>query len=129
MDLDTKTANITKAMINKNVHRLIVISAGGIWDELPEPFNTWDKAMVGSYRPVNRRTAEVVEASNLDYTVLRPVWLNDNANEKYTITYKGEKYKGKSTSRASIASLITQIVNDPSLFSRKDIGISQTGNE
>ncbi len=129
MDLDTKTANITKAMKDNNVHRIIVFSAGGIWNELPEPFNTWDKAIVGSYRPINRKTAEIVEASNLDYTVLRPVWLNNKKIEKYTITYKGDVYKGRSTSRASIANLIQEIVKEPSLYSRKDIGISQTGDE
>ena len=128
-DLDKKTENITKAMTNRKIDRLIVISAGGIWDELPEPFNTWDKVMVGADRIVNRKTAEVVESSNLNYTILRPVWLNDKDIENYTLTYKGEKYKGKSTSRASIANLITKIVSDPTLFSRRDIGISQVEKE
>lgn len=129
MDLDSKTANIVKAMREVKSHRLIVISAGGIWDELPEPFNTWDKAMVGSYRPVNLRTAQVVEGSDLDYTVLRPVWLTDEPTEEFTLTYKGEKYQGRHTSRASIARFITNIVQDPTLYSRQDVGISQTGSE
>ncbi len=46
-DLDKKTENITEAMTKTKVDRLIVISAGGIWDELPEPFNTWDKVYGG----------------------------------------------------------------------------------
>ena len=129
MDLDTKTANIVKAMDEVNSHRLIVISAGGIWNELPEPFNTWDKAMVGSYRPVNLKTAQVVENSDLDYTVLRPVWLNDKPVEKFTLTFKGEKYKGRQTSRASVARFIADIVKDPTRYSRKDVGISQTSSD
>ncbi|MFH8136291.1 NAD(P)H-binding protein [Pantoea osteomyelitidis] len=129
LDLDTKTANIVKAMDEVKSHRLIVISAGGIWNELPEPFNTWDKAMVGSYRPVNLRTAQVVEDSDLDYTVLRPVWLNDKPAEKFTLTFKGEKYKGRQTSRASVARFIADIVKDPARYSRQDVGISQTGSD
>lgn len=129
LDLDSKTTNIVEAMKEVGSHRIIVISAGGIWDELPEPFNTFDKAMVGSYRPVNLRTAQVVENSSLDYTVLRPVWLNDEPVEKFTLTYKGEKFKGRHTSRASVARLITDIVQDPTRYSRQDVGISQTGSE
>ncbi len=43
MDLDIKTENIVKVMRELGVKRLIAISAGGIYDELPEPFNSWDK--------------------------------------------------------------------------------------
>ena len=58
--------------------------------------------MVGLYRPVNLRTAQVVGNSDPDYTVLRPVWLNDKSGEKFTLTFKGKKYKGRQTSRASV---------------------------
>ena len=30
-------------MDNKNVKRLIFVAAPGIYDELPEPFNQWNK--------------------------------------------------------------------------------------
>ena len=80
MDLDIKTENIVKVMRELRVKRLIAISAGGIYDELSEPFNSWDKQVVGYTRPTNLRTAEVIEHSPLEYTILRPVWLTDKSS-------------------------------------------------
>ncbi|QOY21866.1 SDR family oxidoreductase [Xanthomonas citri] len=129
LDLDTKTANIIAAMKEADVRRLIVISAGGIYDELPTKFNTWDKSMVGEYRPINFRTAELVEQSGLVYTVLRPVWLTDSFSEEYELTEKGETYKGTETSRASVARFIANVVREPSLYSNANLGISQPNTE
>ncbi len=101
-DLDVKTENIVKAMKDVGVRRIIAISARGIYEELPEPFNGWDKGMVGSHRPINLRAAEALEKSSLAYTVLRPVWLTDSPTETFQLTPKGETYQGTETSRASI---------------------------
>ncbi len=125
LDLDIKTAHIVKAMTEAGVHRIIVISAGGIYDELPEPFNNWDRSMVGRYRPVNLKTAEVVEQSGLHYTVLRPVWLTDKPTEIFQLTQKNEPYKGTETSRASIGRIVADIVRTPGRYTNQNLGISQ----
>lgn len=95
MDLDVKTENIVKVMQELGVKRLIAISAGGIYGELPEPFNSWDKQMVGYTRPTNLRTAEVIEHSPLEYTILRPVWLTDKSSEEFQLTKKGEVLRNR----------------------------------
>ena len=128
-DLDVKTANIVSAMKDVGVRRIIAISAGGIYDELPEPFNSWDKGMVGQYRPVNLRTAEVLEQSSLIYTVLRPVWLTDKPTEVFQLTKKGETYKGTETSRASIARFVADVVKNPDLYADENLGISQPNTD
>lgn len=125
MDLDAKTENIVKAMKAVGARHIIVISAGGIYDELPEPFNAWDKRMVGQYRPVNLKAAEVVERSGLAYTVLRPVWLTDKPTEVFQLTQKGETYQGTETSRASIGRLVADIVRDAGRYANRNLGISQ----
>lgn len=125
MDLDAKTANIVKAMKEVGARHVIVISAGGIYDELPEPFNAWDKRMVGQYRPINLKTAEVAEQSGLTYTVLRPVWLTDKPTEEFQLTRKGETYKGTETSRASIGRFVADIVKNPERYANQNLGISQ----
>ena len=125
MDLDKKVENIVEIMQEVASKRLIVMSAGGIYDELPEPFNDWDKQMVGYTRPVNLRTADVVEASSLDYTVLRPVWLTNKSVEDFELTQKGEIFKGTETSRASIGRLIANIVANPQQHVKENLGISQ----
>lgn len=125
MDLAEKTENIVRAMQASGVPRLIVISAGGIYDELPEPFNSWDKSVVGHTRPVNLRTAEIAEQSGLQYTVLRPVWLNNREVEDFVLTKKGETYLGKETSRASLGRIIADMVANPARHANENLGISQ----
>jgi len=129
MDLDVKTENIVKVMRELGVKRLIAISAGGIYDELPEPFNSWDKQVVGYTRPTNLRTAEVIEHSPLEYTILRPVWLTDKSSEEFQLTKKGEVFKGTETSRASLGRFIANIVENPQLHIRENLGISQPNTE
>ncbi|QEK35973.1 NAD(P)H-binding protein [Acinetobacter johnsonii] len=129
MDLDVKTENIVKVMRELRVKRLIAISAGGIYDELPEPFNSWDKQVVGYTQPTNLRTAEVIEHSPLEYTILRPVWLTDKSSEEFQLTKKGEVFKGTETSRASLGRFIANIVENPQLHIRENLGISQPNTE
>lgn len=125
MDLDAKTANIVRAMKDVGARHIVVIGAGGIYDELPEAFNAWDKRMVGQYRPINLKSAEVVEQSGLTYTVLRPVWLTDKPTEEFQLTRKGETFKGTETSRASIGRFVADLVKDPQRYTNQNLGISQ----
>jgi len=125
MDLGDLTEGVVRVMEALGVRRIIAISAGGIYDELPEPFNTWDKDMVGYTRPTNRKTAEVIEKSSLDYTVLRPVWLTNKPTEAVELTRKGETFKGTETSRASLGRFIANLVEHPDRHVDEDLGISQ----
>lgn len=129
MDLGDLTETIVETMESLNVRRVIAISAGGIYDELPEPFNAWDKQMVGNTRPTNRKAAEVIERSSLDYTVLRPVWLTNKPTENFELTRKGEIYQGTETSRASLGRFVANLVENPALHIHENIGISQPGTD
>lgn len=129
MDLGDKIERVVEVMEELGVRRLITISAGGIYDELPEPFNSWDNAMTGYTRPTNLKTAEVMEKSSLNYTVLRPVWLTDKPTETIELTRKGEIYKGTETSRASLARFIADLVRNPDLHVNENLGISQPNTD
>lgn len=129
MDLDAKTTNIVQAMKEVGARHLVVISAGGIYDELPPAFNAWDKRMVGQYRPINLKAAEIAEQSGLTYTVLRPVWLTNEPTETFQLTHKGETYKGTETSRASIGRFVADLVKHPQQYANQNLGISQPDTE
>jgi uncharacterized protein YbjT (DUF2867 family) len=129
MDLDTNTANVVSAAEQAGANRIITINAGGIYNELPEPFNTWDFVRAGHTRPINLRAADVVEESSLQYTILRPVWLTDKDMTEVELTRKSEAFKGTETSRASLASFIAGIVADPSSYVRENLGITQPGTD
>lgn len=129
MDLDVTTQLVVDAAQKTGARRIVTISAGGIYDELPEPFNAWDVQMVGQTRPVNRRAADIVERSSLDYTILRPVWLTDKNITEVNLTRKGETYRGTETSRASLGAFIAGIVADPSAYVGENLGLTQPGTD
>ena len=108
--------NIVKAMQETGVKRIIAISSIGIYET---PLRT----VLQPYR----KLADVIEASGLDYTILRSDWFT-NANEvDYEITRKGEPEKGLAISQKSIAAFIATIVDDPSLWKNENLGISKPG--
>jgi nucleoside-diphosphate-sugar epimerase len=126
MDLGDKTAGVVKVMEECGVRRIIAISAGGIYGELPEPFNSWDLGMIGqNTRCAMLETAQIIEDSSLDYTVLRPVWLTNKPSTDFELTKKGETFKGTETSRASIGQFVADAVKNPQLYINESLGISQ----
>ncbi len=86
--LDKQAETIVKAMDNKNVKRLIFVAAPGIYDELPEPFNQWNKEQFGEKLNRYRKASDIIENSDLDYTIIRPGWLTDKNENVYEITAK-----------------------------------------
>jgi len=113
-DLEPMAKNIVKAMKETGVKRIIAISSIGIYDEPVKP-------ILLPYR----KLADVIHASGLDYTILRPDWFT-NANEvNYAITQKGEPETGKPISRKSIASFVTSIIENPALHKNANLGISK----
>ena len=68
--LEQMARNIVEAMNTTGLRRLIFISSMGIYDEVPGERH-------GSILDPYRKSAAVVEASDLDYTIIRPAWLNN----------------------------------------------------
>jgi uncharacterized protein YbjT (DUF2867 family) len=113
-NLEPMAKNIVTAMQETGVTRIIAISSIGIY-ELPV------KPVLIPYR----KLADVIEASGLVYTILRPDWFT-NANEvNYAITQKGQPETGSAISRKSIAAFIATLVENPGLHNNKNLGISK----
>ena len=109
---------IVDAMHTSGLKRLIFISSMGIYGEVPGE----------SYRGVldpYRDSAAVIEASGLEYTVLRPGWFTHDPKVDYQITQKGEPFHGHDVSLSSLSDLIVKLALDPTLHVRCSIGISQ----
>ena len=127
--LDKQAETIGKAMDNKNVKRLIFVAAPGIYDELPEPFNEWNKEQFGKKLNLYRKASDIIESSDLDYTIIRPGCLTDKNENVFEITTKNETFKGTEVSRKSVASLAVQIAKNPELHSKENIGVNKPGTE
>ena len=115
---------VVKAMDKEGVKQLIFISSMGIYNEIP----AWGADGNLENNPVlkpYREAADVVEASDLDYTVIRPGWFDNRGDIDYQVTKKGEPFGGHDVSRTSIADLVMRILEDPARYARQSLGINR----
>lgn len=112
-DLDLQAKAVIAAMKAAGVRRLIFVLSLGIYDEVPGKFGEWNNAIIGEPLRPFRRAADAIEASGLDYTILRPAWLTDEDTIDYELTTRNEPFKGTVVSRKSIAALIADMIDKP----------------
>lgn len=113
-DLESMARNIVMAMDETGVKRLIFISSIGIYDE-----------PVRQVLIPYRKSVDVIEASDLQYTVLRPTWFNNADEVDYEITRKGEAEKGSLISQKSVAAFIVKIIESPDKYVCESLGINK----
>jgi uncharacterized protein YbjT (DUF2867 family) len=113
-DLEAMAKNIVKSMDETGVKRLIFISSIGIYTVPLKP-------VLKPYR----KAADVIEASGLEYTILRPTWFTDADEVDYEITKKGEPEKGSVISQKSLATVISTIITSPEKYVRENIGVNK----
>lgn len=129
-DIERQAKNIVQAMQNKGVKRLLWISTLGIYDEVPGAFGEWNHQMLDdSYLPTYTAAAKVIEDSNLDYTIIRPAWLQNNDEVDYETTQKGEPFKGTEASRKSIGAFIASLVAHPHREIRQSVGVNKPNTD
>ncbi|MBF7017108.1 SDR family oxidoreductase [Staphylococcus durrellii] len=128
-ELDKEATVIAKAMENKNVKRLVFVTALGIYAEVPGKFGNWVNDQISDKLKVYRTAADIIESSDLDYTILRPAWLSHKNEIDYEITAKNEPFKGTEVSRKSVAAVIVNIAKDPELYLKENIGINKPNSE
>jgi len=116
--LEQQARCIVIAMKQTGIKRLIFISSMGIYDEIPGERH-------GSILEPYCKSASIIEASGLDYTILRPAWLNDRDEIAYGTTGKGEPFKNAAevVSRKSVADLVVKLAMTPGLEIRSSLGV------
>lgn len=109
---------IVDAMQATGLKRLIFISSMGIYGEVPG--ETY-RSVLDPYRD----SAAVIEASDLDYTILRPGWFTHDQTIRYQLTRKGEPFRGHDVSLNSLSDLIVKLARSPQLEVRRSLGVSE----
>lgn len=121
---------VTKALKNAGVNRLIWISTLGIYDEVPGKFGEWNHQMLsGGYLKDYAKAASIIETSGLDYTIIRPAWLTDKKEVQYETTEKGESFKGTEVSRMSVAALVADLIRQPEKAIGKSLGVNKPNTD
>ncbi|EAA1058794.1 SDR family oxidoreductase [Klebsiella aerogenes] len=128
-DLDLQAKAVIAAMKATGVRRLIFVLSLGIYDEVPGKFGEWNNAIIGEPLRPFRRAADAIEASGLDYTILRPAWLTDEDTIDYELTTRNEPFKGTVVSRKSIAALIADMIDKLEKHIGENIGVNQPGTD
>jgi len=109
---------IVEAMHATGLRRLVFISSMGIHGEVPgERYRT----VLDPYRD----SAAVIEASDLDYTILRPGWFTHDEEVSYQLTQKGEPFRGHDVSLNALSGLVVKLALTPGLESRHSLGVSR----
>jgi uncharacterized protein YbjT (DUF2867 family) len=116
--LEQQARCIVKAMERTGLKRLIFISSMGIYDEIPGERHS---SVLEPYC----KAASIIEASGLDYTIIRPAWLNNRDEISYATTHKGQPFENASeqVSRKSVADLVIKLATTPGLEIRSSLGV------
>ncbi|MBB6130828.1 SDR family oxidoreductase [Mucilaginibacter lappiensis] len=126
---DVLAEHIVKAMQSAGVKRLVFIAAIGIYDEVAGAFGQWNEQMIGPYIAHYKKATCFIEASDLDYTILRPTWYTDKDEVDYVITQKGEPITRTEISRKSVADFIIKVIENPQSHIGESLGLEKPGTE
>lgn len=118
------TEVLVAAMEDVGVKRLIFMGAVGIYNEIPDEIDGDDNLDNEPAQIPNRKAVDIVEASGLNYTVLRPGYLGDGDEDDYILTVKGEPAKGYTTPIHALVKFAVQLITDDDLYSRKSVSIT-----
>ena len=114
---------IADNIINCNPKRLIFMATVGIYNELENA----DHLNVDN-EPLQIPTqyaANLIENSDVDYTIFRLGLLDYGDEDDYVITKKGESVKTHNTTVESVIKIARQIIDNPELYSRESISITK----
>ncbi len=109
---------IIDAMHEVGLKRLIFISSMGIYGEVPGE-------KYGNVLDPYRDSAAIIEASDLDYTILRPGWFTRDRAVSYQLTQKGESFRGYDVSLNSLSDFVVKLATSDGLHLRSSIGVSR----
>lgn len=128
-DVDAQAQAVIAAMKDAGVRKLIFCTTLGIYDEVPGKFGEWNNREIGEYFPPYRKAADLIEASGLDYVVLRPAWLTDADEIDYETTGRNEPFKGTEIARKSVAAVVVKLIEAPGALGNRNIGINKPGTD
>ena len=94
-------------------------------DEIPDEIDGDDNLDNEPAQIPNRKATDVVEASSLNYTVLRPGYLSEGDKDDVVLTVKGEAAKGYTTTIPALVKFAVRLILDDRLYSRRSVSITR----
>lgn len=122
---------LIKALDATGVKRLIVASIPDLYQEVSGPFQQWYREHTGIVWQSNRKqAADLIEASDLDYVLLRITWLyNQTDNTAVTVTKKGEPFTSAQVTRQAVAQFVVDLLAGKGDYHRESLGLGEPQTE
>lgn len=117
--------NLVNVLPKLNISRLLFMGAVGIYNEIPADIDDDDNLDNEPEQIPNRKAVDIIEASNLNYTILRPGYLRDGSADDYIITLKGEPAKGYISTIPSVIELVKKLIADETMYSCQSVSITK----
>ena len=110
-----------------NIHpkRVILMTALGIYNELEEGCGAEFNISNEPQQIPNLQASDIIEESDLNYTIFRTGFFEYGDEDDYVITKKGEKAKGCCTTIESVEKIALDIIENPNLYSCENISITK----
>ena len=116
---------IARNLSELKVKRLIYMSVVGIYNELPEGLGDEFNLEREPEQTANRNAADIIEKSDLDYTILRSGYLIFENDDDYIITRKGENARGYVSTYKAVEKVALEIIENPKLYLRESIAVTR----
>ncbi|WP_347548253.1 SDR family oxidoreductase [Pseudalkalibacillus hwajinpoensis] len=122
--LSTMTTNILDAMSIHEVKRIVYMASAGINKEIPGITGFIAGKLLQNVLADHQRAADLLEASETDWTVIRPMGLtNDGRTGDYRKARSGVPRGGRRISREDVADFMLKTVSNH-LYIRESIGLA-----
>src|SRR5690625_501740 len=120
---------LVKVLEESSVEQFIAASVPDLYQESEGKLQAWYRANSGimwEARP--RKAADIIEASKLDYVILRITWLYDEeGNTHLRVSGKGEPFVEAQGTRQAVAQFITSLLTGQEDYHRANLGLGEPG--
>ena len=116
---------VAKNLLSSGVKRLPFMGAVGIYNEIPVDMDGDDNLDNEPEQIPNRKAVDLIEASDLNYTILRPGYLREGGKDDYILSFKGEPANGYISTIPSVVELAVRLIDDDSLYVRESVSITK----
>ena len=116
---------VAKNLLSSDVKRLLFMGAVGIYNEIPVDMDGDDNLDNEPEQIPNRKAVDLIEASDLNYTILRPGYLREGDKDDYILSFKGEPANGYISTIPSVVELAVRLIGDDSLYVRESVSITR----
>ncbi|SDN26715.1 NAD(P)H-binding [Actinomyces ruminicola] len=124
-DLPRIAENLVTVMDRLGIKRLIFTGAVGIYNEISAPDGIRHNVAHEPKQVPNRDAVGIVEASDLDYTILRPGFLRDGDADDVVLTPKGAPVARYHTTIPSVVGFVMNLLKDETTHLHESIAITR----